>query len=372
MIDTTCLQCYGCTACSEVCPTKAIQMVENVRGFLFPQINASKCINCGVCEKACPIGKKNGSAYPIRVVGLKDLRNDSRMASASGAAFALISDYIINNGGLICGAVFDDNFVVKHICTNNINERDKMRGSKYVQSNMIGIIGQIKKNLTDGKIVLFTGTPCQVAGVKSIIHDENLFTCDIICHGVGSPLIFGDYIKSIEKRYGKINYFTFRNKAVSWRGCNIEIRTDKGVFKDKPVINSFKHLYYGHYSCRNSCFNCEFASEKRVSDITIGDFWGIESTNPEFDDGKGVSIALINTPKGMNLFEGIKSNCSYFDSSLEKTKQPQLHAPIGFEPLSTKFWAEYQKYGYNHISKTYGEVGFVARLKTRIKKLINH
>lgn len=362
--------CYGCSACASICPQKSIEMVCNEKGFLYPQINTLTCISCKLCEKICPIGK-NELLNPIKAVyAVKDNNLESRMKSSSGAAFSLVSDLFLNNNAMIYGAVFNDDMIVTHIGTSDQSIRDRMRGSKYVQSIMGETINNIKRDLKSGKKVLFTGTPCQVAGIKSVIKDENLFTCDIICHGVSSPLIFSEYIKGLEKKYGKIKTLTFRNKKVSWRGCNIQLITEKGTYLNTLKINSYKHIYYGHYAMRQSCFNCEYSCEKRVSDLTLGDFWGIENINPDFDDGCGVSIVLVNTSKGEVLFEKIKDKSMWFVSELSQTNQPQLHKHIERKSINDTFWNDYFRKGYSFIEKTYGECGVIAQLKNIVRKIL--
>ncbi len=369
MIDTNNERCFGCSLCQNICPTNAISMKEDEKGFYKPSIDTEKCIKCNLCEKRCPINlpleSKPLTSFAIKI---KDIQE--RKESASGGMFYALASRFIKDKGIVYGAIFDENFVVKHIRTDNFDGIKKMRGSKYVQSNFIGILSSIKKDLANGKKVLFTGTPCQVAAVKLFTDADNLYTCDIICHGVSSPRVFRDFVNSIKKKYGQFTFLTFRDKNISWHGCNTTIEVNGKRVTNTLYLNVFKNIYYGHYATRASCHFCNFANPNRVSDMTIGDFWGIEKIKEDFDDGYGVSLILINSKKGKEMFRSIDNECYYFEHSYLDSRQPQLHAPTQKCDLSDAFWNDYQKKGFNYISRTYGERGLVARIKNAVKKVL--
>lgn len=211
--------------------------------------------------------------YGARIKDNKILEN-----STSGGLFTAVSDLIIKNGGVVCGAIYDSNYEVKHVITNSKDIRDKMRGAKYVQSDMGNVISEILSNLKENRVVLFSGTPCQVVAVKNVAKakklDSNLITMDIICHGVPSPQVFKKHIELIEQKYGLIKSYLFRDKKKGWRGQNVTIITEKGVVPDKDA-KIFTSLYFNSLIIRPSCFECPFSSVKREGDISIGDFWGI-------------------------------------------------------------------------------------------------
>lgn len=363
-------RCYGCTACKSVCSQKCITMEKNSQGFYLPIVDETNCIDCGMCDFVCPIDKNDLFQKALAVYAIKDKNKETRFLSASGGAFTLISNLFLNEDSKVYGAIFDEDMSVVHIGTSKAEKRNLMRGSKYVQSDMGNVIEDIKSDISKNKKVLFTGTPCQVAAVKNVIKSDLLYTCDIICHGVSSPLIFSEYILFLEKRYGKIKSLTFRNKEKSWRGCNIKIQTTNGTYQNNKYLDVYKKIYYGNCANRISCSKCDFAKEERVSDITIGDFWGIENFNPSFDDKCGVSMLMINNKRGENIFNQIMNECDWIIADLSFAKQPQLHEPTKYQPLSDKFWDDYYKKGFKYIANKYGDCGFVSQSKILIKGML--
>ena len=363
--------CCGCGACYNSCQKDAIEMIQNEEGFYYPVINETACVNCGVCRNVCPIMKELPKSDNI-IMAMKHNNNEIRSHSASGGAFTLFSDAFLRKKGIVYGVAYDDMFKAKHIRAENIDGRDRMRGSKYVQSLSYGIYPQVKKDLTDNKQVLFCGTPCQVAGLLCYLKKsyENLTTIDIICHGVMSPKVFEDYIHYVNKKYGTIKQFTFRDKKIAWRGCHISVVTQDKTITETVSLNVARQLYYGHYATRPSCHSCHFTSINRVSDITIGDFWGIENSNPSFEDALGVSLIIVNTSKGKALWNDCKNSCSYIEEKLEHCKQPQLYKSATPNPRRAQFWNDYKKFGFKRIAKTYGETGFVAQSKKHIKSIL--
>lgn len=268
--------------------------------------------------------------------------------STSGGIFTAISNYVLCENGFVCGAVFSSEYKVQHIISNTIKDRDRMRGAKYVQSDMGTIILTIIDKLKNNRIVLFTGTPCQVAAVKKIASnknlDKNLLTVDIICHGVPSPGVFEKHIREIEEKYGKICKYEFRDKNKGWKGQNVTIITEKGTVSDEDA-KVFSSLYFNSLIIRPSCHNCKFASMDRVGDITIGDFWGIDKEKNKLNDNLGVSEILLNTTKGENVFEMIKSNLDYFKIDSDSYIQPNMKAPTLRNAISYSFWNKYNKEG---------------------------
>lgn len=373
-------ECSGCTACLSVCSKKAITMVEDKEGFLYPKVDKKLCINCGACIKVCHLKDnkykilKNNN---LESIAFKHKSSEVLYNSSSGGAFTAISDYILKNKGQVYGVVFNNEMKVIHSVANNVDERNKMRGSKYVQSDIRGIFKEIKQSLKEtDKFIMFQGTPCQVAGLKSYLGDninsERLLLCDIVCHGVTSPLFWREHINFIEKKYKrKILNYKFRSKIRGW-GYHIEgFSFDNKKFNTKSALSqAYKNIFYTENAFRPSCYNCKYTDVNRVSDITIADFWGLQKTMPEFFDRKGVSLILINTEKGNDVFNNIKNNCEYRKCHLKDCMQPQLQAPIKMPDNRQKFWEDYINRGYKFILKKYTCYGGLKRIKFEIKKCV--
>ena len=307
-------ECSGCGACVQKCPKKAITMKENAEGFLYPKINYEKCINCGLCKKTCPSlnyrveeNKDYPKAYAVKNKNIKDVLN-----SSSGGVFILLAKYVIDKKGVVYGAAYDENNNIKHIAVDSQKDLIKLQGSKYVQSDTTAIYNDVKKNLSDKKLVLFSGTPCQIKGLKNFLgkNFDNLLTCDLVCHGVPSQKLFKKYLTYLEKKYHKtVKKFDFRNKGKKGWGLTAKVTFDDN---SKKYINSDFDPYYSNFlNCntyRESCYNCKFASTKREADITLADYWGILSIHNNFYDKKGVSLILINSQTGEETINKLKDN----------------------------------------------------------------
>lgn len=309
--------CSGCSLCSKICSKHSITMEPDAEGFLQPVINHETCIDCGLCYKKCPCNgeKEIESITPVYYASaISD--KEELLNSSSGGTFISLSKYILNQGGYVCGCIYDSNMKAIHTCTNNLNVVHKMMGSKYVQSEIICCIDEIKELLDDGKKVLFTGTACQVAAIKTYIKNrENLYLVDILCHGVPSPLFFRKYVDFLERKHnGKVVNIEFRNKKEL--GWGSEHRTYYEVQKcDKmkgyiPNLPAYFCAFFWGINLRESCYNCKFAGRNRISDITIGDFWGYwKFFHKNFPEG--ISIASVNTEKGKELYNQIKDNMDF-------------------------------------------------------------
>lgn len=368
------VDCCGCTACEEICPVHAIKMEVDQEGFYYPVQNEDKCIHCGLCDRVCGFepGKKalNQKAY-----GVKHISEQQRKASRSGGAFVAFSDQILARNGSIYGAVMKSDFSVRHSRAISKSERAQMQKAKYVQSDLRGIYPQVAEDLKNGQVVLFTGTPCQVSGLKHYIlekniPDEKLFTCDLICHGVPSPLVWSDYLKYIESHYHqKIKVAEFRDKSFGWdTHCESFVLERR---KKKVVSRAYTDLFYQHIMFRPSCANCHFANMNRVGDITLGDFWGIERHDASFNDNKGVSLILVNSNKGAELFEKAKDNLIYFECSPEDCLQPTLQKPSRESPKRSMFWEDYRVLEFSQMLKKYTvPIEQMAKIKYRIKQVL--
>lgn len=305
--------CTGCGACYNICPVGAITMQGDKYGFYKPAIDKEKCTNCGLCEKICPLDKLVSSNDEPKAMSLINKNEDIRLKSASGGAFSAFATGIINNGGIVYGVVWDENIIAVHERAENIEQLEKMYSSKYVQSNVRNSFKCVKKDLDDDKFVLFSGTPCQIAGLKSYLKKEydKLLTIDIICHGVPSPLILEkfkqEFLKSNSEN--KIVDIKFRSKKRGWGNFYTQVITTE---KKEYCTDGSKSDYlkvFGTLSLNSSCYSCQYNKIPRIADITIGDFWGVDEYDKSLNDQKGTSIILINNEKGKNFLTEYSSNC---------------------------------------------------------------
>lgn len=376
--------CCGCSACENICPKKSISMIADNKGFLYPTINLETCIKCNLCKKVCPFNNdyiKVQNIDDIKVYAAKNIDEDVRRTSSSGGVFTVISDFILKNNGSIYGAEINENFDVNHNRAITAKERDKFKGSKYVQSNLKDIFMKVKQDIKEGKYVLFTGTPCQVAGLNMFLGEKidknKLYLCDIICHGTPSPKLFKDYISFMEKKHkSKIKHINFRSKSIKNELTDMKIVFTNGKVYNKPSWKEpFYRLFYSDMIIRPSCYNCKFSNLHRASDITIGDYWGIDKSMPDFQDNKGISLILINSEKGQDLFESIKENMIIRNSNIVDCLQPNLQQPTKENSKTEVFWKDYDKRGFRYIIKKYADYGIfreiLRKVKGKIKRILN-
>lgn len=366
--------CYGCTACVAICPTNAIKLQTNEKGFLVPTINETLCVHCNKCDNVCAC--KVGTQYHSSFTSFAFIHHDASVLekSSSGGLFTALSDIVLDAKGIIYGASMNDNMYVHHIRAITREERDRMRGSKYVQSDLEDIFHHIKEDLKEDNYVLFTGTPCQVDGLKhflSSVDTTNLITCDLVCNGVPSPLIWEEHVRLLEQKYHhKLKAYQFRTKKWGW-----SIHKECAYFDNNKQVHStaytelFKNLYYSRMIMRESCYTCPYASTSRVGDITIADCRNIENLYPQMNTFNGVSLALLNSEKGKQLFEKAAQNGDIYPVNLEKIMQPPLTAPGKKSARSDIFWQNYQAKGYEYAVKQ--QYGKDFSLKYFIKKLLH-
>ncbi len=365
--------CVGCGACKSVCPTGAISLHPDVEGFLCASIDTSKCVDCGMCYKSCSALNEPQKTDAKEIFAFK-ANDELRKLSASGGAFAALAKHILEDGGICYGAVQNDDFSVSHIRCDSIDSLKKIQGTKYVQSDMTACFESIKNDLSNGKTVLFSGTPCQVDSIKTYvkakkINDEKLYLCDIICHGVPSPAVFKDFIEWLGKYYkSNVKSYEFRSKKISWRGnsCYVTL-ADGRELKNDRFASSFMNVYYSGRITRESCYECKYTSLERVSDITISDFWGLENTLPKFEDALGVSMIMVNTDKGQELFDSTEGFREKAD--IEKAKQPQLHKPCDKPSDREQSKRIYSEQSVYPLIKKHGGIARPS-IKSRIYSLI--
>ncbi|MBT9776255.1 4Fe-4S dicluster domain-containing protein [Clostridium sp. MCC353] len=328
-------RCVGCKSCEQSCPKHCISMVENKEGFWYPVVDEKSCIGCKRCLKTCSAEKTDlHRNEPQHVWAWRNKNDTDIMRSASGGAADSAAKAILQMGGVVYGAAYDYQLVVSHIEVRNDAEREKIQSSKYVQSDLKDSYSKVKRRLSEGKTVLFTGTPCQIAGLYAFLGGDqpNLYTVDLICHGVPSPKFFKKYLEYKNKQAGdRVIYFNFRSKDKRGWGTQylLKIETETETKTKNLFIDPYgKHFMDG--DCyREICYQCPFANTSRVGDLTVGDFWGIAKSHPEFNSPKGVSSVFVNTEKGQQLFEKMESFAEVKQATLEDgmVKQHNLVRP---------------------------------------------
>ena len=313
--------CCGCHACATICTQHCIVMCADEEGFLYPVVDQSRCTDCGLCERVCPVTNQGSPRKPLRVYAAKNKNEEIRLQSSSGGIFSLLAEKVIDGGGVVFGARFDDEWNVVHAWTDTMEGIVAFRGSKYVQSSIGSSYKEAKNFLLQGRDVLFSGTPCQIAGLKSYLRKEydNLLTVDVVCHGVPSPLVWRRYLNDMRKVYPQITDISFRDKSFGWKKYCIRIRyvssevsqelfpgsRSEGEFLQPFTENTFMKGFSRNIYLRPSCYACTARSGKSGSDISIADFWGVHNFYPEFDDDKGIGLILINSEKGKLVYDRV-------------------------------------------------------------------
>lgn len=348
--------CSGCMACMNICPKNAIIMKEDKNGFKYPEIDEKLCIDCGLCSKACPvINKLKENLYNIKVYACKNKDENIRKKSSSGGLFTLFAKYILDQEGVVFGAKYDENLRVIHDYIEKDDNINEFRGSKYVQSDINSTYAKAKKFLSNGRKVLFTGTPCQIEGLITYLgkNYSNLYTQDFICHGVPSPKVWKKYLDYKKEKCGedpiKVN---FRDKEVlGWSNFQVKYK-----YKSKDEIvhhddDYYMNFFLRNYDLRESCYNCHFKKIHRNSDLTIADFWGINEILPEFNDEKGISSLIINSNKGQEIFDNIKSRIDFVEVNIEdiiKHNSP-LYVSVPYNEKREKFFDYLDNYNFEDI-----------------------
>lgn len=321
--------CYGCELCKDICPVNAIEMVEDKEGFKYPKIDKDKCINCGLCERSCiyrkDIKPKVEENFPkIYAAAYKNI--DVLKQSTSGGIFTALYKYILSQKGYVVGVKYNKDMVAEYAITNSEEECEKFRGSKYVAANINDLRKEIKEKLEQGNKVLFTGNPCQIKALRTYLNKEyeNLYLVEILCHGVPSQKVFRLYIKYIEEKYkSKVVDFKFRDKEAGWgtgKSSTIKIILEDGRTLTEPAkYNNYNRAFANNNILRPGCYNCELAGVNNMSDMAIGDFWGIEKVMPKFSkkEKNGISMIKVNTKKGEEIFNAVNDNLEYYQSDLK-------------------------------------------------------
>ena len=331
--------CTGCTCCMNICPKKAIHMEESKDGFKYPIIDQDKCINCGLCKKTCPIlnTKSNVSLNNCYVGYNKDIKE--RLASSSGSIFSLVANYILDNKGIVIGAAFD-------------------------------------KDNIDNKKILFVGTPCQVSGLKAFLKKDydNLICIDLFCHGVPSPKLFNKYIKELESKFNdKLENFNFRDNTSGWDSYSYTAKFNNNIITELASNNNYSKLFLSDIALRESCYNCNFKLGNKYSDITLGDFWGVKNKYPEMYNKAGVSAIIVNTNKGLDIFNNINKNLEYKECTIDNILpgNPSL-VNSSIKPKNREeFFDNFERANTNELVKKYvPKTSIVKKINNKAKRVL--
>lgn len=298
-------ECAGCRACEQRCPRQCIHMNPDTEGFLTAVVDDAACIECGLCIKICPQNHLPAaeSSRQVWAVRLKDGKRLYR--SASGGAFAAIAQTVLEGGGAVFGAAYGEDLEVVHIRIDSLSELEKLQGSKYVQSDTAKTYAEVKSILAEGRKVFYTGTPCQIGGLKAYLGKSpaNLLTADLVCHGVPSPRLFADYLLWLGDRHGtKILRYDFRDKRAGW-GLDFKARTLRKSIHGMASTDPYYSYFLKGFTYRECCYSCRYAARERTGDFTLGDYWGIEREHPGFFSVEGVSLLLLNSAASMSWME---------------------------------------------------------------------
>lgn len=317
-------ECCGCEACIQKCPKQCIQLRLDNQGFRYPFVDVSACVNCGLCESVCPVIHQAAPRKPLVIYGAINRDEQIRLDSSSGGIFTALAEKIIERGGEVWGALFNDNYEVIHDCVSDKRELSLLRGSKYVQSSIGQSYKKIEKTLKSGNYVLFTGTPCQVSGLKRFLKKDypTLYTLDFVCHGVPSPGVWKKYLNQQFGEDAQLENIKFRDKTYGWENyCFSLYQSFSEGKRVKYIEKKFNNLYMRAFlkdlTLRPSCYDCPARSFKSGSDITLADLWGAWVTCPSYNDDKGCSCVAINTNKGKLLFECLADSIMFKQISYE-------------------------------------------------------
>jgi coenzyme F420-reducing hydrogenase beta subunit len=370
------IHCTGCFACMSICPIQCITMEADSEGFFYPLINQNNCINCGLCQSVCPALQEPSSGRMPLAFAAYNKNENIRIHSSSGGLFTAFAEQVIDQGGIVFGASFDSNFHVTHCYAKTHQELERFRGSKYVQSNIGNTYRQAKDFLDQGNMVYFSGTPCQISGLKSFLKKEydNLICQDLICHGVPSPKVWEKYIKLRENfAESPVDKIFFRDKTAGWKKFSLFMKFQNG----KEYRNILNHDYFlqtflNNIDLRPSCYQCMFRTWPRQSDLTLADFWGIEKILPNLNDNKGISLLLVHTEKGRKLLEesanGLFLKKVHFNQL--SLINPLGHKQIRMSPKRKRFFARLDSWSFDKLIKRYGSPSLVQKIKNYFKAIL--
>lgn len=358
-------KCCGCNACGDVCAHDAITYQTDIEGFWYPVVNKDQCVDCGLCENICPELhieelKKNDYERPSHTIAAIHKKMNVRWNSTSGGAFSALAEGMFEQKGYVSGAVYNDDFSVRNDVTNKPEDLEKLRSSKYLQSNASTLYAKIKSLLRRGEKVLACGTPCQMAALRSFLQKdyENLIIVDFICRGVNSPKVYRKYLDALERKFGgKVIYVKAKNKELGWRNLTRKIVFDNGkVYYGVRMEDDFRRGYHTNVYCRPSCYACQYKDFPRMVDITIADYWGIEKVNKNLDNDIGTSMILLNSKKGEAYFETIKDKLEWEETKFESILPGNIALRKSIEPSKIdreQFFEDLDRGTFDDVAKKY-------------------
>ena len=328
--------CCGCSACAQICPKQCIAMMPDSEGFCYPKINETICVKCGLCEKVCPMLKSQNMQGQVHAWAAYCKEDKIRLASSSGGIFSLLAEEILEEGGVVFGAAFDGQMMVHHVAVESVRDLERLRGSKYLQSRIANSYADVKAYLAADRKVLFSGTACQIAGLLHFLGRpyEKLWTVDVLCHGVPTPALWKNYLSEQNRAFKMpVRQISFRDKSQGWKKYQMAWKVEGGeIYRQPASRNPYMRLFLSNICLRPSCYDCHFKGFPRVSDLTLGDCWGVEQHSPEMDDDKGTSVVIVNTEKGNTLREKIAGRCVWKEEKLDVLLPPTADSRKSVQP----------------------------------------
>lgn len=378
-------QCCGCNACGDVCAKHAITFRTDIEGFWYPEVNKELCTDCGLCENVCPVTniqqlKKNDYEKPAHTIAAVNKNMRIRWNSTSGGAYTALAETMLEQGGYISGAIYNEGFTgVHNYVSKNPDDLEKLRSSKYLQSNAEGLYAEIRDLLRKGEKVLACGTPCQMAALRSFLRKdyESLIIVDFICRGVNSPKVYRAYLDSLEKKYGsKVVYVKAKNKELGWRNLTRKVTFENGKsYYGVHMEDDFRRGYHTNVFCRPSCYECQFKGFPRIADITIADYWGIEKVDKNLDMNIGTSMILLNSNKGIAFFENVKDKLEYKETEFKSILGGNIALRKSIEPAKINradFFKDLDEHDFDYVTDKYYPLSagrkHTIKLRTLIKK----
>ena len=375
--------CMGCSACSNTCPQNCISMKADEEGFIYPAVEYEHCISCGLCEKSCPVLNHKSAVTMTKAYAAVNSDYDTRITSTSGGVFSLLAQTVLQKNGVVFGAAYNPDFSVSHQYTETEDGLQRFRGAKYVQSDIGKSYQQVKSFLDGNRYVLFSGTPCQIAGLQAYLGKEyeKLICVDLICHGIPSPEVWQHYIDyraQTDNNGIRPEHINLRSKTTGWQRYSVEFqysdKTYSKMYADDPYMWGYiKDLYI-----RPSCIDCKFKGLQRSSDFTLGDYWGIESQHPEMNDGKGTSLVFVHSEKAAAIWDEIASRIQFKEVDPETAIQwnPMAVKSTPYQEKREEFFTRYKDEDFERLvwelvpKPVPQKNSLLRRIKNRIRRVI--
>lgn len=360
--------CCGCSACVQACPKHCIKLTEDIEGFLYPSVDNDLCAKCGICDKVCPMPRTNEPIKPFATYAATNPDEYVRSQSSSGGIFSLLAEYVIKRGGVVFGAAFNENWEVVHSYTGTIDGIVKFRGSKYVQSRIGTSFAETERFLKAGRNVLFSGTPCQIAGLKSFLRKDygNLLAVDCVCHGVPSPGIFREYLKSASRP--PISKINFRDKSTGWKHYSVTVKSENAEMSQVYHSNEYMQGFLSNLYLRPSCYDCHFRQGRSGSDITLGDFWGIDKIRPKLDDDKGLSLVIANNKQANELLRELGCDLTEMQLSDAIKYNPSIAASVNIPTYRKLFFTIRKHFGLKSALRLCSGTSITSRVIRKVSR----